>query len=466
MPPPEPREEPDDPAAVAIGAAATATASARKIVVIRLASLGVIFAASIVIARTLGPDGRGAHAFYVALTVLLSAILGFSAPTGGYILATRHRVPVEDLAANGMWLALLAGVLATGITVAIQALVPFLPQPLAAIPAWPLLVLMGVTGFTMNTHQLQLGLARGRSIAGAVISFGPYTVAAIGYLLLPVSGGGLAAALWVFAVAPYVVAVVAGLVRPPLSVVAFGWPRPGLAARAIRQGLRTYPGELAGIVHQRADVVLLGILAPAASVGIYVVAYQSVEPILILATAGTATILALGHTTDAREGGAVTARLIRETVLIGGLLAVLAAVLAPILVPVVYGPAFADAVGPLIILLPGIVALAVARVAMSDILRRNLLEWLAGIAIIAAALNVGLNLALIPIAGPSGAALASLGSYVLLAAFAIAVDLRAGGFAARTLIPTSADVADVLRAWSPRTLFRPDRRPPTTSGRP
>ena len=114
------------------------------------------------------------------------------------------------------------------------------------------------------------------------------------------------------------------------------------------------------MLHLRADVLLLGILAPTASLGIYVVAYQTVEPILILSSAGAATILALGHGRPEVERGAVTARLIRETLLVGGLLAVLAAVLSPLLVPLVYGHDFADSVVPLLILLPGIVALRAA----------------------------------------------------------------------------------------------------------
>ncbi len=310
-----------------------ASASARRIILARAVSLALIFVGSIILSRTLGPDGRGAHAFYVALTILAATVLGLSAPGGGYILAVRHGVPAPDLAANAMWFSALSGLLAAAGTVVLQVVFGFLPSQLADIAAWPVLVAVGVAGFSANLHQLQLAFARGRSIAGAVLSFGPYTVAAIGYLLLPVTGGGLAAALWIFALAPYVLAVAAAFVRPPLSVVAFGRARPGLARRSVREGLRMYPGEFAGMLHQRADVLLLGILAPTASLGVYVVAYQTVEPILVLASASAATVLALGHGHPEVERGMVTARLIRETLLSGGLLALLAAVLAPILVP-------------------------------------------------------------------------------------------------------------------------------------
>ena len=438
---------------------ASASASARRIVLARAASLVLVFVGAIILSRTLGPDGRGAHAFYVTLTILLAAILGLSAPSGGYVLASRHGVAVAELAANSVWLAALSGLLGAGLTVALQSIFGFLPAPLASVPTWPLLIAVGVAGFAANAHQLQLAFGHGRSIAGAILGFGPYTLAAIGYLLLPLTGGGLPAALWTFALAPYALAIAAALVRPPLSVVSFGRPRPGSARRAIREGLRTYPGELAAMLHLRADVLLLGVLAPAASLGIYVVAYQSVEPILILASAGGATILALGHGRPEVERGAVTARLIRETLLVGGTLALIAAVAAPVLVPLVYGAAFTDSVLPLLVLLPGIVALACGRIAMADLMRRNMLERMAAISVAVMLLNVGLCLAMVPAFGALGAAVASLISYSTHAALAITFDRRAGGFSARSLVPGRADVAGLWSAWSPGAVIRQVRRP-------
>jgi len=440
---------------------ASASASARRIVIVRAASLALILVGAIILSRTLGPDGRGAHAFYVTLTILLAAVLSLSAPSGGYVLASRHGVAVPELAANSVWLAALSGLIAAVVTVVLQSILGFLPAPLASVPTWPLLIAIGVAGFAANAHQLQLAFGHGRPVAGAILGFGPYTVAAIGYLLLPVTGGGLSAALWIFALAPYMLAVAAALVRPPLSVVSFGRPRAGSAGHAIREGLRTYPGELAALIHLRADVLLLGVLAPAASLGIYVVAYQSIEPILILASASSATILALGHGRPEVEGGAVTTRLIRETLLVGGTLAVVAAALAPILVPLVYGEAFAESVVPLLILLPGIVALACGRIAMADLMRRNMLERMAAISVVVMFLNVGLNVALIPTFGAVGAAVASLVSYSTHAVLAITFDRRAGGFSARSLIPGRSDVAELWRAWTPSRLIRPMRRPPS-----
>ena len=78
----------------------------------------------------------------------MTAVLGFSAPTGGYVLATRRGESIRQLASNALWLALAAGLVATTVTLALQAMFRVLPEPLADLPAWPLLVMVGVQLFT------------------------------------------------------------------------------------------------------------------------------------------------------------------------------------------------------------------------------------------------------------------------------------------------------------------------------
>jgi peptidoglycan biosynthesis protein MviN/MurJ (putative lipid II flippase) len=77
-----------------------------------------------------------------------------------------------------------------------------------------------------------------------------------------------------------------------------------------------------------------------------------------------------------------------------------------------------------------------------------MLERTAAIAVVVMVLNVGLNLALIPVLGAVGAAIASLISYSTMAALAIGFDRRAGGFAARSLVPGRADIASLARSWT------------------
>ena len=223
--------------------------------------------------------------------------------------------------------------------------------------------------------------------------------------------------------------------------------RPHLAAfgGSLRQGARSYLGELAALLHQRIDVILLGLISGSAAVGIYVVGYQMVEPILALSAASGAAILALGHGDPSIERGDVTIRLVRQTATLGTIGALGAFVLAPFLIPAIYGADFGAAVDPLRILALGVVGLAIGRIGSADLMRRNMLGRMAAISSTALGINVGLNLLLIPRLGPVGAAWSSLVSYWSHAAMSLIVVRRASGFAWRSLVPRPLELLDEVR---------------------
>jgi O-antigen/teichoic acid export membrane protein len=272
--------------------------------------------------------------------------------------------------------------------------------------------------------------------------------------LLILARGELAVTLWIFALSPTVVSLVARRLDVGLGA-RLGRPDQAMLRGSLRQGMRSYPGELAALLHLRIDVILLGILAGSAAVGIYVVAYQSVEPILVLSAASAAAILALGHGDPAVERGDVTVRLVRQTVAIGVPLGVLGFVLAPTVVPIVYGADFAPAVQPLQILLVGVIGLAIGRIGMADLLRRNMLGRMAAISTTVLAVNIVLNLLLIPGLGPVGAATASLVSYWLMATLSLTTVRRAAGFQWRQFLAPTL----------PKDIERRDGRSIAGSGR-
>jgi O-antigen/teichoic acid export membrane protein len=443
------------PPAAAPPSADRAVRSSRGILALRIVSLGIALVGSIALARSLGPDYRGAHGFLVAATLILAAVFGASASIGDYIMATRNGVDRTVLATNATWFGVVAGLLSMAAMVLVEALFGALPAELAALPLWPLVILVAVAGFVTNGHEGQLAFAAGRSVAGATFSFAPYTVAAIGYAIaLVLAPGNLDVAVWTFALAPTLVSVAArGLDRGlgarlgPPDVTAF--------LGSLRQGSRSYVGELAALLHLRIDVILLGLISGSAAVGIYVVGYQTVEPILALSAASAAAILALGHGDPAVERGDVTVRLVRQTAGLGTIAAVCAFILAPILIPAIYGADFAPAVDPLRILLPGLVGLAIGRIGMAELLRRNMLGRMAAISSMALAINVVLNVLLIPRFGPVGAATASLVSYWSLAAMSLFTVRRESGFPWTSLVPRPLEFVRTIRRGAARGSASP-----------
>lgn len=104
---------------------------------------------------------------------------------------------------------------------------------------------------------------------------------------------------------------------------------------------------------------------------------------------------------------ALTPLLTRLTLMITGAGAIGMGALAPVAVPLLFGEAFKDAAWPLILLLPGVTALAAARVIACDLAARGKPEKMIPVSLASLAVNILANLTLIPLLGLTGAALAT-----------------------------------------------------------
>ena len=103
------------------------------------------------------------------------------------------------------------------------------------------------------------------------------------------------------------------------------------------------------------------------------------------------------------------------------------AAVAPWAVRIVYGDQFAGASTALQILLPGIVALSVAKVLSAYVAGRGMPQYNTLVAFLSLAITVGLDLKLIPIWGINGAALASTASYICSTILTIYIYHRLSG---------------------------------------
>jgi O-antigen/teichoic acid export membrane protein len=412
---------------------------------VRIVALAVNLAGAVALARALGPDLRGAQALFTTGAFVAALLLTAGANTGGYLLVTRRGVEPAMVGVTALAHGLAAGLATLGVAMLLR----LSPDPLASsVPAWPAPLALAVGALVVNGHHIMLALAQGRGQLGAALSVTPYVVAAVAYIAAAASGRlDLGTAVWSFAVGSVVACLVATWPRTRLRVVALSWPSPSTALAMARVGIGGAMTDVVTLLHQRVDVFLLGALAPLVSTGAYVVAYQTAEPLWALLSAGAVAALTTGPAIDGepRRPSTATAALIRQTALLAGLLALAGALVLPRVVPLVYGRAFQAATLPLLLLLPGIAAFSVGRVAGAHLVRNALLGHNARLATIALAANVAVNLAMIPPLGAVGAALASLGSYSLYAVLALAAFTRTSGTPWPELVPRRADMTAGLK---------------------
>lgn len=165
------------------------------------------------------------------------------------------------------------------------------------------------------------------------------------------------------------------------------------------------------------DIVLVRTLSSSAAAGYYKgafalfnfvwVASRSVQTVLLQNTPGDISIR--GQKSNTISFG----KLIRYTILLSGLMAIGLGVLSRKFVPLYFGENFIEMVPALVILLPGIIAFSGVRPLLAIGQSQGELRLLVRILGLVTAVNAVLNVALIPVYGIEGAAVATSLSYSL-----------------------------------------------------
>ena len=160
------------------------------------------------------------------------------------------------------------------------------------------------------------------------------------------------------------------------------------------------------LVQSRADIFLINLLISPVAAGIYAIAFQLGEKLWMLSHAISVVILPKLSELTGNESRRIqiTTIISRIVLAVSALGALCAAALAYPLISLVFGPEYKQSYLPFVLLLPGIVALASARVIANDIAARGKPELNLYMALCAAVLSVTGNLLVLPHFGVAGAA--------------------------------------------------------------
>jgi O-antigen/teichoic acid export membrane protein len=166
----------------------------------------------------------------------------------------------------------------------------------------------------------------------------------------------------------------------------------------------------------RADTLLLALIATQAAVGRYGAAYRLFESTFFVTYALTAAFTAmytyLGPDSSP-SWGFVFQRSIKLALVLLTPLAVAFGVLASPICQLIYGATFSSAAAPLRVLSAGVVLMSVVTLSVSLLVSRDNPRKIVSLTAIIAAVNVALNLILIPLYGDVGAATAMLATEVV-----------------------------------------------------
>ncbi len=205
-----------------------------------------------------------------------------------------------------------------------------------------------------------------------------------------------------------------------------------IARASLQYGTPIMFSNLLAFLIYRVDIYLIGYFLSQKEVGWYYVSVMIVERLFYLTHAtGLVLMPAAAHAEEQRQKTPLLTRVNLWVVFLG---AVLLGLLAPYLIPLVFSEQYAASVTPLMILLPGIVALTIPKMIAADLLARGLPRLTLYGAGINFVINIVLNVLLIPRMGINGAALSSTISYTVGAAAILFFYCRESGASWKELL--------------------------------
>lgn len=419
-----------------------------------LLPLGI--ATSVLIARTVGPTGKGSLDLIIATAALLAMTLSMSLPQGVTFVVAQGKVAANVIASQLIFVSMLQA----GVALVLLVLLSFTSYFQLFLPNWGPWILGGVVLYVwvdlitkfwaaILIGQQQIAIVNNTEFVGRVTQF-------VSVFLL---GGALYLAGKQLSVGfLFLVTLSASVLISVLLYVSLGFKfqlsrdLSGLKG-ALAFAVPCYAANLAQFLNYKLDVFVVGFFAGAASVGRYTLAV-SLGQLLWLMSNSVASVLLPKVAASTDDGGSIrhTAMVTRLSLWATALCGLALAVLATQAIPLLYGEAFRPSIMALIWLLPGIVVFSVANVLAAYIAgigkpRLNLI--VSGVSLI---VTIGLDLALIPNLNIVGAAIASTVSYSLSALLLIVFFIRETGASVReVLLPTSGDVRMLVSAVRLRT---------------
>jgi len=370
----------------------------------RVASLAASVLTGVVLARALGASGRGEYAFYVLVPETLRVLFGLGLHESATVFVAKAPEDSRPIAASIL-------VWSVGVGTCLAAAVILAPSVFGLVDTsvWPV-ALVGLAVPLAFVQKIAENVLRG------LFDFDGYSLVVVTQsVVLTIGVVGISfwnptstSATAAFLVSLSVSAAVA------FTRISKRWTTE--AARSVPTllevmafGLRAWPATILSFCARRLDFILIHFLGGAQALGFYAVATQILESTLLF-PASTAAVLAPKVARGDISSEAAHVDLIRTGL---GLSVATGAVVitSPWLLPLAFGSEFSQAIPPLLILAPGVVAVGLNQVLGAFLTatgRPHVNSWASLCGTTVAAI---LFIALIPPFGVIGAAIGSSAAY-------------------------------------------------------
>jgi len=380
----------------------------------RILQLALSMGTSIIMARVLGPQGKGIYSLAILLPSLLVMLGNLGISQASIFYTGKKKYSPSEILANNIVLSFLLSIVCFLIgLVAILFFRNSLFPGVAKVYLFLALFLIPLQFFLNFVNYLFLGLQRIKEFNFISILQSFIFLILLSIFLL-IFKFGVKAAIVSHILSCFIGAVVLFCLAKKIIVIGSFhlYLNKFYFKDAFRYGFKVYLGNIIGFLHYRIDIFLINIFLDPIAVGFYSIATALSEKIwLVSQSAGTVLFPRVSSETDEKRLNNFTSLVCRNVLLITAIGAILLFILGHWIIILLFSEKFLNSVLPFKILLIGAVTMSGWRVLANDLYGRGRPELNIYISLISVLLNIILNILWIPKFGIAGAAWATSISY-------------------------------------------------------
>ncbi len=393
--------------------------------------------ASIIVARTLGPSGKGIFAALGAMIgiALQFGNLGLHGANTYFTAKDESKVPF--LVGNSFWLSLVIGLV---IFFSAYLFLSQHPGVLGNIDFRLAIITLLAIPFMLLAYLWQnilVGLNKIKIYNWILIS--NQVLSLIGAIaILLVLRKGIFPLIIFNTLTTIIIAFLFGhyLIKIKQFSLRFNWD---LAKKSLGYGFKVYISCFLGYLVLRSDLFILNYFRGTTETGFYSLAANFVDGLFILPSI-IALLLIPKATANLGESGELVAKTTRISFVIIGIICLGAVILGRPAINVMFGSVFDKSFIPLLILIPGAFFLSLATIISQYFTAHNRLMPIVYIWAVATVLNIIINIYYIPSYGMVAAAISSLLAYTLVYIYIAYSFLRINGYSFKKITPTLEDM--------------------------
>lgn len=369
--------------------------------------------ATVLIARALGPEGKGVLTLVFLAQVILVAVLNMGIASSNNYYSALGKYKLSGLAGNSFVLAGVIGVLVSAAFILFLRFSPF--DLFTGVNLLYMYVVAAAVPFSLLNLYLS-GILLGKleirqiNLVGILASL----VSLVG--VVPIYFLGLKQGiLWLISLTIAVQVITSLLYMVVLRKLTEYSLRfdPQVFKATFVYGLKSHIANLSSFLHFKVDHFIVGYFLGATQVGFYAIAVLFTDSLFFVPRATSGILFSQVASGTSASGAEFTAKVCRHIVLISLILCLFFAMGANFMVKGFYGAPFLPAARPLLILLPGVFLMSFAGILSSYVSGTGRVIFVTCGALATVIVNIALNLFLIPRMGIAGAALTSTISYSL-----------------------------------------------------